>query len=169
MTPALHICYTFVTPLLHPCYTFITHLLHVRYTFVTPILYTCYTPCYTFVTPLLNICSTRFTHLLHPLLRLRYTIVTLIITILMHSYSVAFCSVAFCMGFDKFIKFNIDCDRFKRIEVKKVNTCAKLSMAMKREFLRSLLIKSSIDEIHSHISLEDKIFQKVLYTSKPLT
>ena len=78
-------CYT-------PCYTFVTPLLHTCYTFVTPLLNICHTPCYKFVTPLLNICNTRFTHLLHRLLRLRYTVVTLslIITILMHSYSVVF-------------------------------------------------------------------------------
>ena len=32
-------------------------------------------------------------HLLHPLLHLRYTVLTLIITVLMHLYSVAFCPV----------------------------------------------------------------------------
>ena len=82
-----HILYMRYTP----CYTYVIPLLHLCYTFVTPLLNICHAPCYTFVTPLLNICNSRFTHLLHPLLRLRYTVVTLIITILMHSYSVAFC------------------------------------------------------------------------------
>ena len=89
----LHLYNTFVTPALHICYTFVTHLLHICYSFVIPLLNICHIPCYIFVKPLLHICNTRFTHLLHPLLRLRYTVVTLIITILMHSYSVAFCPV----------------------------------------------------------------------------
>ena len=84
-----HICNTFVTPALHICYTLV---LHNCYPFVTPLL----NFYYTFVTPLLHICNTRFSRLLHPVLHLRYTVVTLIITILMHSYSVAFCPCLIC-------------------------------------------------------------------------
>ena len=81
-----------------PCYTFLT-LFHICNTFVTPALHICYTLTYllhhyyTFVTPLLHVCNTRFSRLLHPVLHICYTVVTLIITILMHSYSVAFCPV----------------------------------------------------------------------------
>ena len=50
------------------------------YTFVTPFLPHCYTHCYTH-------CQIVVTHLLH----LCYTIVTLIATLLIHTYSVAFC------------------------------------------------------------------------------
>ena len=32
-------------------------------------------------------------HLLHPLLHLRFTVLTLVITVLMHPYSMAFCPV----------------------------------------------------------------------------
>ena len=64
----LHFSYTLDTHSLHLCYILVTHLLH----------------------PLLHICNTRFTHLLHPLLHLRFTVVTLIFTILMHPYLVVF-------------------------------------------------------------------------------
>ena len=78
-----HICNTFVTPALHICYTLVTHLLHL---------------CYTIITLLLHICNTRFSRLLHPVLHLRYTVVNLIITILMHSYGIlsGFRFVTFC-------------------------------------------------------------------------
>ena len=85
LTPFFHIFNTFITLFRHRLYTFVTTLLHICYTFVAHLLH----PCYTFVTPLLHICNTRFTHLLH----FRCTVVTLIITILMYSYSVAFCPV----------------------------------------------------------------------------
>ena len=97
----LHSRYTFVTllatPLLHSCYTpsytFVTHLLHLCYTLVTHLLHSLYRICNTFV---VHICNTRFTHLLHPLLDLRYTVLTLIMTFLMHPYSVAFCPCLIC-------------------------------------------------------------------------
>ena len=90
--PLLHISYTFF----HICNTFITLLSHHLYTFVTLLLHLCFTLITLLVHPLLHICNTRFTRLLHPLLQLRYTVVTLIITILMHSYSVAFCPCLIC-------------------------------------------------------------------------
>ena len=78
-------------------------------------------------------------------------------------------SVATCLSLvdtidDKLV--NIEYDRVKHLEVKKVNTRTKPSISMKRDFLRSLLIKSNLDELHGHISLEDKILQKVLQTPK---
>ena len=73
-THFLHPCFTFATPLLHFCDTSSMHLLHI-----------CYTPRYTFVT-----------HLLLPLLHLRYTVVALFLTILMHPYSMAFCPCLIC-------------------------------------------------------------------------
>ena len=86
-------CYTFLTLLFHfitllwhQLYTLVTLLLHIYYTFVTPLLHIYYTLCYTYVTHLLYVCNTRFTNLLHPLLHLRYSVVTLIITILMHPW-----------------------------------------------------------------------------------
>ena len=42
-------------------------------------------------------------------------------------------------------------------------------LTSKREFLKSLLIKSNLDELHFHISLEDTILQKVVNTSKHVT
>ena len=78
-------------------------------------------------------------------------------------------SVATCLSLvdtvdDKLV--NIEYDRVKDLEVKKVNTRTKPSISMKRDFLRSLLIKSNLDELHGHISLEDKILQKILQTPK---
>ena len=82
-------------------------------------------------------------------------------------------SVATCLSLvetidDKLI--NIEYDRVKHLDVnKKMNTRAKPSLTSKREFLKSLLIKSNLDELHSHISLEDTILQKVANTSKHVT
>ena len=69
---------------------------------------------------------------------------------------------------DKLI--NIKYDRVKHLDVnRKMNTRAKPSLTSKREFLKSLLIKSNLDELHSHISLQDTILQKVANTSKHVT
>ena len=82
-------------------------------------------------------------------------------------------SVATCLSLvetidDKLI--NIEYDRVKHLDVnKKMNTLAKPSLTSKREFLKSLLIKSNLDELHSHISLEDTLLQKVVNTSKHIT
>ena len=82
-------------------------------------------------------------------------------------------SVATCLSLvetidDKLI--NIEYDRVKHLDVNKnMNTRAKPSLTSKREFLKSLLIKSNLDELHSHISLEDTILQKVVNTSKHVT
>ena len=91
MTPVLHICYTprynlltpLLNPLLHLCYTLVIHLSHPCYTCVTRLLLICYTfatSFYTYVLTLLHLC---------------YTAVTLIVKILMHPYSVAFCHIQF--------------------------------------------------------------------------
>ena len=50
-----------------------------------------------------------------------------------------------------------------------MNTRAKPSLTSKLEFLKYLLIKSNLVELHSHISLEDTILQKVVNTSKHVT